>query len=242
VQGGGRANISTSLQIASNGVVNVTGGFLTLGATNPAAGAGALQVNAGGQLSGSGSIEGEVFNTGGAVSAGNPLGTLTIAGNYSQSDDGVLNIALGGTNSGQSGQLAVSGSAALGGALNIVLTNGFAPLPGAKLEILSASGVSGTFASTNLAPGLSLIYSNAAVYVAVTGPVPPQLANPQIAGGNIMFDLATLNDQTYTVQENTILETTNWTFFTNIIGNGSVQQVIAPATEGPQKFFRVLEQ
>jgi hypothetical protein len=35
------------------------------------------------------------------------------------------------------------------------------------------------------------------------------------------------------------LTTTNWTFYTNITGNGSIYQFATPVTNIPRRFFRV---
>jgi hypothetical protein len=66
-----------------------------------------------------------------------------------------------------------------------------------------------------------------------------QLQSPKISGGNFAFSFATTNGLGYTVQQNTNLATTNWVYYTNIIGNGSLYQFTSPLTNIPQLFFRV---
>ena len=51
--------------------------------------------------------------------------------------------------------------------------------------------------------------------------------------------IGTVSNQSYTVQRNDDLNTTNWVFYTNLSGNGSLMQVLAPVTNVPQRFFRV---
>ena len=104
-------------------------------------------VNPGGVLAGTGSIAGNVVNSG-IVSPGNPTGTLTISGNFTQNSNGTLRIAVGGTAPGQLSVLAISGHATLGGTLQIVPTNGFQLAVGNKLTFLTASGgVNGSFST-----------------------------------------------------------------------------------------------
>jgi hypothetical protein len=65
------------------------------------------------------------------------------------------------------------------------------------------------------------------------------LSPPKIVGGNIQFSFTSASNTTYAIQYKDDLATTNWASFTNITGNGSLIQVQAPLTNGPQRFFRV---
>ena len=60
-----------------------------------------------------------------------------------------------------------------------------------------------------------------------------------LSGGNFTFNFGTANGQSYTVQQNTNLAKANWTFYTNITGNGSIYQFATPVTNFPRRFFRV---
>ncbi len=186
---GGTTTIAANsvLYVASSGVfttgvdLNVSDSVLTVdgvafvgGSTNLYSGAtatvnGVLQSPAvnvfhGASLSGSGTVVGNVSNSG-IVSPGNGIGTLHITGNYRQANDGSLVIQLAGPQSHD--QLAVSGRASLGGTLRIQDVGGI-PVPqrgGPSYRVLSArGGVSGTF--TNVispyaqGPG-SLVYLGA---------------------------------------------------------------------------------
>jgi autotransporter-associated beta strand protein len=110
-------------------------------------------VNPRGLLGGSGLISANVLNSG-IISAGNPTGTLTVSGNYTQRSNGTLRIQVGGTAAGQFGLLAISGHATLSGTLQIVPINGFQLAVGNKLTFLTATGgVSGNFSTIqNLVP------------------------------------------------------------------------------------------
>ena len=64
------------------------------------------------------------------------------------------------------------------------------------------------------------------------------MRDPQLSGTNFTFNLPTASNQTYTVQQNSNLATTNWQFFQTITGNGSLKQFLVPTTNA-QNFFRL---
>jgi probable HAF family extracellular repeat protein len=66
-----------------------------------------------------------------------------------------------------------------------------------------------------------------------------QLIQPGCVGTNFTFAFGTVSNQSYTIQHNDNLTTTNWVFFTNLTGNGSLMQIFAPATNVSQSYFRV---
>jgi hypothetical protein len=104
----------------------------------------ALSVN-GGVLNGAGVINGNVVNAA-EVDPGDPLGILTINGNYTQTAAGTLSIEIGGRSAGnQYDRLAVSGMATLDGTLSVTLLNGFQPSPGDTFAVLTFGAHSGTF-------------------------------------------------------------------------------------------------
>jgi hypothetical protein len=192
----------------------------------------------GGTVTGVGAVDENIYAEGGAMAPGNPFGTLAV--NEYDSYGGpncTLNILLGGTN--QFSQLAMSGYASVSGTLNVTLTNGYVPAIGTQFHILSCANFGGGFAVQNVPQGISVNYSNNGVYLIVTGSTPVQLQAPKISGGNFVFNFATTNGLGYTVQQNTNLATTNWVYYTNIIGNGSLYQFTTPLTNIPQIFFRV---
>ncbi|MCC7293166.1 MAG: hypothetical protein IT449_13990 [Phycisphaerales bacterium] len=114
--------------------------------------AGTLQVSGAplnlqsGALRGKGTISGSLSCIGGAVEPGDGTGTLTISGAYTQGGGGLLRIELGGTQQGvEHDWLKVTGAAALGGELEVVLINGFAPEAEQEFIILTAGSVNGRF-------------------------------------------------------------------------------------------------
>jgi hypothetical protein len=103
----------------------------------------------GGSLSGTGTINANLINSG-VVSPGGDgaAGVLTINGSYTQTDTGILRIDLGGSTVGsQYDQLHVSGIATLGGTLEVYLINGFSPAMGNSFQILTFGSHSGDFAT-----------------------------------------------------------------------------------------------
>jgi hypothetical protein len=103
----------------------------------------------GGTLSGSGTIVGDVNNSGGNVipiDPGNPT-TLTINGNYTQGPNGTLTIDLSGTGSGDFSVLAVTGNAILGGTVDFTAIGGFTPVAGDDFTFLTFGSESGDFAN-----------------------------------------------------------------------------------------------
>lgn len=75
---------------------------------------------------------------------------------------------------------------------------------------------------------------------ATTPPKPVTLLSPRIVGTNFVFSFQTTNSQSYTVQLNTNLLTTNWISVTNFTGKGSLTNVIRPLVTNKQ-FYRVSE-
>lgn len=113
---------------------------------------GTLDVNgkplelAGGALSGTGVIEGDVNATAGTVAPGLSAGTLTIAGAYDMDSCGELKIELGGYAAGvEHDVLNVTGTASLDGIITVELINDFIPQIGDSFPILNAASVQGVF-------------------------------------------------------------------------------------------------
>jgi len=135
-----------------------TGGTSTLAATTSGlavASGHSVDIN-GGTLQGFGTITGNLSNTGGTIMPGTPgvAGILTATGNYSD-PQAFLDIQIGGPNAGTGGfsQLNISGTAALGGTLDLSLINGFTPYNGELFEILTSSGLSGSFSDNTIHDG-----------------------------------------------------------------------------------------
>jgi hypothetical protein len=184
-----------------------------------------------------------VNNPGGSIEVDS--GVLALQNTSYPQNGGSLTISLGGPNPDQSGQLAVGGPASLSGPLNVVLANGFVPVVGDQFEILSCTSLSGSFSSLNIPAGMTVsnLLNNQSqleyVDLVVTGTVPAQVQSPGKTGNIFKFHFGTANDQSYTIQQTTNLAPANWTFYSNVIGNGSIFQFTTPVTNYPQQFFRV---
>jgi hypothetical protein len=151
------AAYNSSLQASNGGTVNLTPGTITLSwvdlnvTPTGTLTAGTLALAAGSTLTGTGTITANVSN-GGLVRPGtspsNP-GILTIAGNYTQTAGGSLTVDIGGLGDGHYGRLAVTGSVALGGTLNVNLVSPYFPQNGDTFSILIFPSASGQFATIN---------------------------------------------------------------------------------------------
>lgn len=157
----------------------------------------------GGTLGGVGFIHGNVLNSGGNVAPGNSIGTLTVKGNYVQTQHGTLTIEVAGAKSGQHDLLAVSQRATIDGTLRIVNTGAKSLLkPGQSIDILTADkGVSGTFNDITHGDTLvtnRVVYSENAVSIeGISDPFAsiPGLTPNQIAVAHALDSVAFRNKQ-----------------------------------------------
>lgn len=142
----GTANIAGSIAFnggytQSAGTTDLTGGSMS----SPSA----ININ-GGLLKGNGTITGNVANNA-TVAPGASPGLITIIGNYTQSPSGVLNIELGGLAAGtQYDQLAISGTATLGGTVNVSIIPPFVLTGGDVFDPVTYGSHTGVFATENL--------------------------------------------------------------------------------------------
>ncbi|MBY0318377.1 MAG: autotransporter domain-containing protein [Reyranella sp.] len=183
VQGGGSLSLTgnnggfSGNTVVSNASLNVGG---SLG--------GNVFVLPGSMVSGNGSIA-NLFNSG-VMAPGNSIGTMTVAGNFSQTASGTYATEVVG--SGQSDRVNVGGTATLGGQVFVSALPGMAFAPSTTYTILNAAGgLSGTFASVNeLYPFLqsSLSYDANNVYLNLTvgGFAAQALNNTQYAVGAVL--------------------------------------------------------
>ncbi len=179
----GAASNADNLSIDAAGELNVTGGhvFTQTAGTATVSGIFAATTIAlvGGTIVGTGTIDGDVGNTGGIIFGGTSSpGTLTVDGNYTQGGAGLFEALVTGTASNQIGSVHVSGDVDLqDGILDFNFGN-FTPALGDSFTLMTFApgGLTGTFGSTedghfvgdgnsvNIGNGLSLsiIYDDAA--------------------------------------------------------------------------------
>ena len=125
-------------------------GTLTVGANSTFTVGGSHNFNNSGLLEGIGTVQASLLSNSGTVHPGDGPGILTVTGSYAQTSTGALGIQIGGSSAGTGfSQLNISGSASLAGTLDLSLINGFIPSNGETFEILTSSGLSGTFSTVN---------------------------------------------------------------------------------------------
>ncbi|WP_233834130.1 autotransporter-associated beta strand repeat-containing protein [Paraburkholderia sp. ZP32-5] len=201
---GGTFSGTGSLRLAGNDSLLLTGnsgafggstvlmsGQLEVGdaSTPTAALGGTVRIDPGATLRGHGTVGGDVTNNG-TVMPGGSIGTLTVGGNYTQTNGSTLAIEVSPT---AASQLKVNGSATLNGVLAITYDPGTYTAKSYTL-VSAAGGVSGTFSSTTstgtsnlgtLAPsisyganGVDLALANAATGTGGSGGSTPQVVAP----------------------------------------------------------------
>ena len=164
--------------ISRKGIVRFTAAFTqTTGATSLEGGSmrstNPLMNFQGGTLTGFGKLTANVQVSGTAIVAPgvNGPGLLEIVGTYTQSDAGsALNIQLAGDDPFQFDRLTISGTATLGGTLNVTPVN-FVPDLADTFVILSFSGAVGDFSSVN-ATGFTLEKTATTIVLRPTGDLP----------------------------------------------------------------------
>ncbi|XAL98824.1 PEP-CTERM sorting domain-containing protein [Phycisphaeraceae bacterium D3-23] len=101
----------------------------------------------GGQITGGGTIIGDINNQGAVVAPGTSPGTLTLDGDYTHGTGASLQIQFGGTQSGAFDVFDVTGDAELeGGMLEVVLLNAdYSIAQGATFDVMLAGAIAGQF-------------------------------------------------------------------------------------------------
>ncbi len=150
------------LQLANGGSVSVTGGQN-------------IQFS-GGAITGTGTIAGNVVNSGALTvgSADNAASAISIAGNFTNNSNATLTANIGGIGAGAFGMLTVSGAASLNGALTLNLVNGFKLRAGDTFRVISAASATGAFSAVNFPAGVTgtVAASGGNVTVTITGAPP----------------------------------------------------------------------
>ncbi len=132
--------------IAIDGAGAAINGIAVNGLTYLATNSGSFELTGGATLRASGRAAGVPFTNSGSLTLG-AGSELTVAQSFTQTSTGTLNEQIGGTPaSGQFGELAVEGTAALAGAFNASLVNGFGPSSGQDFPVVRYASATGTFA------------------------------------------------------------------------------------------------
>jgi hypothetical protein len=104
-----------------------------------------------GSLRGAGTVSANVLNNG-QVEPGLPLGKLTISRSYSQTSSGMLRIEIKGKPDSLHDKLSVTGTATLGGTLDITLVDNVAANLGDTFEVMTFGALKDTFSVINKPP------------------------------------------------------------------------------------------
>jgi len=137
-------------------------------------------VEAGGVLAGTGTVQADSVSVLGTVAPGGSAGILAIESDVVFDQSAGLAIEIGGLLAGdQHDRLDVSGDAALGGVLQISLSNGFTPQTGEAFDILDFGNLNGTTfdsidligAAAFLSWNFSALYTNGQITVGGLAPV-----------------------------------------------------------------------
>jgi hypothetical protein len=138
VQAGTLAFIGGYTQVA--GITRLSGG--TLSSSSPVA----IQ---GGSLEGFGQVSADV-NSSGELNPGVGIGTLNLAGDYTQSATGVLNLEIGGLGVSEFDRLNISGDAIFDGTLKINFIDGYVSQLGDVFNVGTFGSVSGNFSDITI--------------------------------------------------------------------------------------------
>ncbi len=68
---------------------------------------------------------------------------------------------------------------------------------------------------------------------------PVKIESPRISGNQFTFEFPTVSNRNYAVEIRTNLTSAQWLVVTNITGNGTAFQFVAPTSSNPTAFFRV---
>lgn len=176
VDGVGSAwNVRTNLYVAGGGggesggaglVKIINGGKISAGTTtvfgrgtivdNGVLMSPTVSIKAEGSFGGDGNVSGSVSSAG-QLKPGDPIGSLSLAGNYTQLATGKLIMEIAGVSTDARDHLEITGNAALDGNLEVRFVNGFVPVRGQVFPLFHVAGaVAGSFAQIifpDLRPG-----------------------------------------------------------------------------------------
>ena len=230
------AGCTLNTAITSNGTINLNGTLVNNGTLTSN---GTFTNN--GTYKGTGTFNGTAFNnTGGIVAPGLSPGCTVFGAGYTNGT-GTEQIEIGGTTACTGyDQLQVTGTATLSGTLDVQLFGGYTPACGESYTVMTATNVSGTFATVNyppLGPGLTwnIAYSATAVTLSVSATA-VQNTNTGLYYCNIQSAIdapQTLAGHTITVAAGTYNEDINISKSLTITGAGAGSTTIVGQIGGP---------
>lgn len=146
----GRLEVGSTLLLWDSGILDVNGGSVIIG--DPVLGpTNTVTVNAAGTLAGRGVIQANLHNVSGIVTPGAATGILTVNGDFQQQSAGRLHFEINGHLPGEEyDRLVISGTALLGGVMEVTLGGGFVPEVGDRFELMSFEVSTSEFADIEL--------------------------------------------------------------------------------------------
>ena len=251
-------NTYTGPTTVSNGTLLVNG---SLASTDD------VTVESGATLGGSGTVPGPVVvHDSGNISPGASAGILTLQNGLDLSTGGTYVWELTANSTATAGsdfdQIALTGGDLVLGGSSVLSINfsGAAAAPDASVPfwqttqtwlIVSLGGTASNPGDAKFASLLNASYSAGTFSTSTDGsgqivltfvPTPPSptLELPVIAGGNVTLTWGAISGNTYQVEYNTNLNTTNWTTLTNVMADGSTASAMDIPGSDPARFYRVM--
>lgn len=213
--------VDGTLQSTPPGIINTAGQPITVGGLLDLGG-GTLQTTqlniiSSGVLKGKGTVIGNVI-VAGTFAPGTSPGIVNINGNYTQT--GTLQIELGGITPGTGyDQVVVSGTANLGGTLDVRQFGAFVSPPSATFQVVRAGTVNGTFTNT-IVPlifsGLSTSYQSQFV----------ELGNAAVTTASVLAPV----DPSIVKQDRELVAVLK-----KLVGNDAVEEVLNASGDGEKK-------
>jgi T5SS/PEP-CTERM-associated repeat protein len=140
-------DVGDQLKIWAPGVVELNEGTIN-----------AATIDVEGTFCGTGTVNGNVVNTG-VICPGGSTGTLHIIGDYRQNNNGKLLIEIMSPNEGEFDVLHVDGNVVLDGILEITLAEGFIPDPEQNFLVINSTSMAGSFDRVEITGGGSAAVS-----------------------------------------------------------------------------------
>jgi Ca2+-binding RTX toxin-like protein len=193
---------------------------------------------AGGTLTGTGQIIGNV-NSSGIVRPGGPFGPLAIAGNFTQTTAGTLELQIGGRTAGsEHDELNVTGFAVMEGTLTIELVNGFTPAISDVFTLINFANTDGGFGTFNL-PDISplefVVQAADATFGLSVQQKPNTGVTPTFRGTADPGSVVTITANTTQLGTATTDGNGDWSF-TTLAGLSEGQYVVSVSGDGPARF------
>ena len=231
--------------IAANSVISWTNTYAgTVINVASATGSGAVTINSGGTLGGTGSIGGVVTNNaGGTLSPGTSIGTLTLNGNVVLNAGSTNTFEVNGTTPAND-QIVLGAAVTYGGVLKIVPSGSFTV--GQTFTLFSGAGATtaGNFSSIegSAGSGQAFSFTNGVLSVVSAGPSGPATLTSSVSGSTLTFTWPagqgwTLKSQTNSVSSGLNPAASAWFSVPGGV-DGSNSITIDPAN--PTVFYRLV--